>query len=91
MQEQNRHRSRLRYRHFLRPGFAFGEGQNTFCIASSPTRKGYIECGDSPPSGSFPTQLFHGHDREVLITSVHSSRMSAHMPLALGLVRNQGT
>jgi len=23
---------------------AFGEGESTFCIASSPTRKGYIEC-----------------------------------------------
>lgn len=22
----------------------FGEGESTFCIASSPTRKGYIEC-----------------------------------------------
>ena len=24
--------------------YAFGEGESTFCIASSPTRKGYIEC-----------------------------------------------
>ena len=23
---------------------AFGEGESTFCIASSPTRQGYIEC-----------------------------------------------
>ena len=23
---------------------AFGAGESTFCIASSPTRKGYIEC-----------------------------------------------
>ena len=22
----------------------FGEGESTFCVASSPTRKGYIEC-----------------------------------------------
>ena len=28
---------------------AFGEGESTFCIASSPTRKGYIEC--TFPSG----------------------------------------
>lgn len=23
---------------------SFGDGESTFCIASSPTRKGYIEC-----------------------------------------------
>ena len=33
--------------------------------------------------GSFSAQLFHGHDREVLSTSVYSSRMSAHLLLAL--------
>ena len=27
-----------------RAAISFGEGESTFCIASSPTRKGYIEC-----------------------------------------------
>ncbi len=42
---------------------AFGAGESTFCIASSPTRKGYIECcfrSVGRVTDSFPVEQFFG-------------------------------